>query len=119
MAETVGFDLDVGVIGGGGHVGLPLALMFADCGLATLVFDTDQGRVERIGRGEMPFLERGADELLRKGLAEGRLRVEATPAALHRCRYLVCIVGTPVDEHLNPGLSEIVRALEDCRDEFR
>lgn len=119
MAETAGFDLDVGVIGGGGHVGLPLALMFADCGFRTLVFDTDQGRVEWIRRGEMPFRERGADDLLRTGLAEGRLRVEATPAALHRCRYLVCIVGTPVDEHLNPGLSEIVRALEDCREEFR
>lgn len=44
---------DVGVIGGAGRVGLPLAMTFADCGLKTVVCDVDARRVEQneIDRG--------------------------------------------------------------------
>ena len=35
-------DLDVVVLGGGGHVGLPLSLAFADAGLRVGIYDTNQ-----------------------------------------------------------------------------
>ena len=38
------FDRDVCVIGGGGHVGLPLALTFADSGLRTVIYDIEPPR---------------------------------------------------------------------------
>src|SRR5688572_17411680 len=51
------FDRDLCVIGGGGHVGLPLALLCADSGLRTVIYDVDAGKVDRIRSGRMPFRE--------------------------------------------------------------
>ena len=115
MARTERFARDVGIIGGGGHVGLPLALAFADQGLQTVVYDINRETVALIRRGTMPFREEGADEVLARVLARGTLAVEDRPDLLHECRFLVLIVGTPVDEHLNPSFSAIHRAVEGAR----
>jgi UDP-N-acetyl-D-mannosaminuronic acid dehydrogenase len=115
----ISFDLDVAVIGGGGHVGLPLSLLFADTGLSTAIIDTDARRVDQINSGAMPFLEEGAPEMLARVRASGRLTASTSPADVGRARYIVCIIGTPVDEHLNPSFSGIHRALDACRDYFR
>ena len=68
-------DLDLVVLGGGGHVGLPLSLAFAQAGLRVGIYDTNPATLERIAAGEMPFMENGADELLREILPTGRLVV--------------------------------------------
>ena len=73
LTTTPPADLDVVVLGGGGHVGLPLSLVFARAGLRVGIYDTNQATLDRIAGGEMPFLENGADELLREVLATGRL----------------------------------------------
>ena len=55
----------------------------------------------------MPFAEEGADELLPKLVGSDCFEVESTPQKLADCRFLVLIVGTPVDEHLNPKFTAI------------
>lgn len=67
----------------------------------------------------MPFREEGAEELLATTLASGRLMVEHRPEAIRDCRLLVMIIGTPVDEHLNPSFSAIDRALAGARAHLR
>jgi len=110
MTETT-FNHDVCVIGGGGHVGLPFALICADSGLSTVIYDVDREKVRQIRSGVMPFLEEGAEEMLGRVLGSGRLVVEDRPDLISQCRFLVMIIGTPVDEHLNPTFAAIDRAL--------
>ncbi|HEY7591018.1 MAG TPA: nucleotide sugar dehydrogenase [Candidatus Limnocylindrales bacterium] len=98
-------DLDLVVLGGGGHVGLPLSLAFAQAGLRVGVFDTNQATLDEIGAGRMPFRENGADELLRELLPTGRLVLDSNPELLCRTRQIVVVVGTPVDEFLGPSLT--------------
>ncbi len=117
-SERPAFDRDVCVIGGGGHVGLPFAMICAESGLKTVIYDTDRAKVAQIAAGKMPFLEDGADELLPRVLASGRLEVTADPQ-MERCRFLVLIIGTPVDAHLNPSFSALQRAIDACRDHLR
>lgn len=114
IVSTGAFKRDVGVIGGCGHVGLPLALIFADSGLSTVIYDINAATVERVRRGEMPFQEDDAQEMLDRVLAAGRLDVCSTPEALAGCEFLVLIIGTPVDEHLNPTFRAIEQAVESC-----
>jgi len=116
---TASFDRDLCVIGGGGHVGLPLALICADSGLRTVIYDLDADKVRQIRSGRMPFREEGAEEMLARALASGRLEVDATPALLGRCRVLLLVIGTPVDAHLNPSFSGMQGALEACREHLR
>jgi UDP-N-acetyl-D-mannosaminuronic acid dehydrogenase len=113
------FTHDVCVIGGGGHVGLPFALICADSGLRTVILDRDAAKVELIRSGVMPFHEEGAEEMLARALAGGRLVLEDRPCLLSSCRFLVMIIGTPVDEHLNPSFGAIDRALEGTREHLR
>ena len=113
------FPRDVCVIGGAGHVGLPLALTFADSGLKTVIYDIDEKVVRTILKGEMPFAEEGADEILRRALESGALEAYATPERVAECRFIVLIVGTPVDEHLNPQFTAIHKAIDLCQNYLR
>jgi UDP-N-acetyl-D-mannosaminuronic acid dehydrogenase len=113
------FPRDVCVIGGGGHVGLPLALTFADVGLRTVIYDTNAETVQRIRSGAMPFAEEGAQELLTRVLAGGLLEVRETPDLMSECRFLVLVIGTPVDEHLTPSFTGMNRAIEACATHLR
>jgi len=113
------FSHDICIIGGGGHVGLPFALICADSGLRTVIYDSDNHKVEMIRSGTMPFHEEGADEMLKRVLRCGRLEVEDRPDLMGQCRFLVMIIGTPVDEHLNPSFAAIDRALQKSREHLR
>ncbi|HVG10972.1 MAG TPA: nucleotide sugar dehydrogenase [Thermoanaerobaculia bacterium] len=118
MAESP-FSHDICVIGGAGHVGLPFALICADSGLRTVIYDKDCQKVRQIRSGEMPFAEEGADEVLRRVLPTGRLAVEDQADLMSQCRFLVMIIGTPLDEHLNPSFVAIDRVLESAREHLR
>ena len=98
-------DLDLVVLGGGGHLGLPLALSFADAGWRVGIYDIDRPKLDRIGRGEMPFLENGAEALLKRILASGRLELGADAEMVGRTDRLIVVVGTPVDEFLGPSMT--------------
>ncbi|HEX9941106.1 MAG TPA: nucleotide sugar dehydrogenase [Thermoanaerobaculia bacterium] len=118
MMETA-FSYDLCVIGGGGHVGLPFALICADSGLRTVIYDVDSRKVEQIRSGVMPFYEEGAEEMLKRALGSGHLEVEDRPDLMSQCRFLIMIIGTPVDEHLNPSFATIDRALHRSREHLR
>jgi UDP-N-acetyl-D-mannosaminuronic acid dehydrogenase len=107
-------DRDVVVIGGCGHVGLPLALAFADRGANVAIYDVSEASVAAVNSGKMPFAEPGADEVLQRVLAAGRLHASVDPAVVGTAEHVVVVIGTPVDEHLNPDQSAIPKALGGC-----
>lgn len=113
------FSRDICLIGGAGHVGLPLAMAFAHRGLRTVIYDINVSALEMIRSGQMPFIDEGAPELLKTVLAGGRLEVESQPESISDCRFVILIIGTPVDEHLNPSFTGIRRVLERCYSHLR
>lgn len=104
-------DLDLVVLGGGGHVGLPLSLAFADSGWRVGIYDIDGAKLARIASGSMPFREQGADELLPKVLATGRLEFGTDASMLGRTDRVLVVVGTPVDEFLGPSMTIFERTV--------
>lgn len=108
------FSNDVVVIGGCGHVGLPLGIALADRGLRTVLYDTADHSVKLVNDAVMPFDERGAQEVLDRVIADGRLRASTDPAVVGTARHVIVVIGTPVDEHLNPDPQAIPRALGLC-----
>ncbi|HEY5628608.1 MAG TPA: nucleotide sugar dehydrogenase [Candidatus Limnocylindrales bacterium] len=110
--DRSGSALDVVVLGGGGHVGLPLSLAFADTGLRVGIYDIHQPTLDAIAAGRMPFREAGADELLARVLPTGRLELASEPALLGRADAVVVVIGTPVDEFLGPSTRVFERAVD-------
>jgi UDP-N-acetyl-D-mannosaminuronic acid dehydrogenase len=112
-------DLDVVVLGGGGHVGLPLSLAFASAGLHVGIFDTNRATLDTIARGDMPFMEAGAEAMLAEVLASGRLALSADGAIVGRTDNLIVVIGTPVDEFLGPSMTVFERAVEQIAPHLR
>ena len=102
----------VAIVGGCGRVGLPLGLAFADAGLQVVLYDINPAAVDQVRAGKMPFHENGADEVLERVLANGRLTLSTDPESVAPAEHVVVIVGTPVDEHLNPDPKFVLTAIE-------
>lgn len=113
------FRTDVVVVGGGGHVGLPLAIALADRGVSVVVYDISEEAVAGVNLGRLPFIEPGAQPRLRKALDAGLIRATTDPAEVADAENVVVVIGTPVDEHLNPDPRAIPRALSVCAPHFR
>jgi UDP-N-acetyl-D-mannosaminuronic acid dehydrogenase len=111
--------LDVVVVGGCGHVGLPLALSLADCGYKVGIDDIDAAKVAQVKAGHVPFLEKGAEELLKKLLPTGRLELASDPASIARTDTVILVIGTPIDEFMNPSVRIFERVIDDLLPHFK
>ncbi len=109
----------VGVIGGCGHVGLPLAVASASLGRPTAIYDIDEEAIAAARAGRPRFLEHGLEDLLAQVLKEGTLTFSSDPKVLADARHVVLIVGTPVDRYLNPEVDALFGALEPCLPHLR
>jgi UDP-N-acetyl-D-mannosaminuronic acid dehydrogenase len=112
---TLQRDQDICIIGGAGHVGLPLALVFAQAGQRVLVYDLNRAALETIKGGTMPFIEYGAEPLLASALRDGRLVFSSEASDIARARHVIVAVGTPVDEYLNPKLRALLDLFKSLR----
>ncbi|MBI3011621.1 MAG: nucleotide sugar dehydrogenase [Candidatus Omnitrophica bacterium] len=98
---------DLVIVGGLGHVGLPIGLAFANAGLQVVLYDTSEQKAAVVRQGRMPFVEHGAEPIL-KAVLNKTLRLSASADSISRARLVMIAVGTPVDEYLNPKLRSIL-----------
>jgi len=105
------FAQDVVVVGGCGHVGLPLAIILASKSLKVVAFDTNVQVVARVNSGEMPFDEPGALEVLTNVLTTKTFSASSDRNVVSNAEHVVVVIGTPVDEHLNPDPEAVPNAV--------
>jgi UDP-N-acetyl-D-mannosaminuronic acid dehydrogenase len=103
---------DVTVVGGAGHVGIPLVLAFAEAGLTVNVNDLNETALATLRSGKLPFIEHGAAPLLAGALAGNKLLFTSSPSAIGHTGPVIITIGTPVDEFLNPVQSEVQRCID-------
>jgi UDP-N-acetyl-D-mannosaminuronic acid dehydrogenase len=107
----------IAIIGGLGHVGLPLGLFLCERGHGVDVLDPNEKAHAAVLRGEMPFIEDGAEALVKKhwGL---RIR-KGSAQSLHCADIVIVCIGTPLDEHGNPRLEPVLRLAKEELSELR
>jgi UDPglucose 6-dehydrogenase len=98
---------------GTGYVGLVAGTCFAESGNTVTCVDIDAGKIERLKGGEVPIYEPGLEELLKRNVADGRLKFttkyeEAVPNA----HAVFIAVGTPPDEDGSADLRYVLSAAE-------
>ncbi len=106
------FIHDICVVGGAGHIGLPFALVFAEKGFNVAIYDINQVALDTIGKGIVPFMEDGAELLLKKALAAKNLTLSNDAQIVSQSKNIVITIGTPVDEFLNPEFKIITATFE-------
>ena len=107
---------EICIVGGCGHVGLPLGLAFADQGKSVVLYDLNQASVDKINKGVIPFMENGAEVILKKVLKSKRLEATSDAKVISQAKTVVMVIGTPVAEHLNPKVHEILTAIKEIED---
>jgi UDP-N-acetyl-D-mannosaminuronic acid dehydrogenase len=105
-------NADITVVGGAGHVGIPLVLALAEAGLRVNVNDLNQTNLDTLAGGELPFIERDAQGALARALAAQRLVFTSSPDLISTGGPAIITIGTPVDEFLNP----VRQVVQDCID---
>src|SRR5258708_30080495 len=105
--------LDMGMVGGCGLAGLPLALSLADCGYRVGIDDIDATKVALVTAGYVLCLETGADALLKKLLPTGRLQLASDPGLVESTETVILVIGTPIDEFMNPSVRIFDKVLDD------
>ena len=99
---------------GSGYVGLVTGTCFAEMGYRVTCMDIDAARIARLQQGEVPIYEPGLEEMIRRNLAEGRLRFTASVAeAVDFGEVIFIAVGTPPDEDGSADLQYVLAVARD------
>lgn len=109
----------VAIVGAAGHVGLPMALVLAHAGHTVYGIDINEKANAFIMSGQMPFLEEGGEAYLREALSAKNLEMTSDFSRIKKADVVVIVVGTPIDENLNPNLDIFTTALSSCRPYFK
>ncbi len=100
------------VVGGGGHIGLPLAIVFANKGFDVLAYDKNISPLNIAKKGKMPFMEKNGNIELKKALKK-KLNFSNKIEKFIGQSTIIITVGTPVDEFINPDLSQIKNCIDE------
>lgn len=103
---------DVVIVGGAGHIGAPLSILLASKGLKTLIYDINIDAIKVLKKGELPFLEEGAQTLLKEALKNKMIGFSSLPSSLVGIENIILTIGTPIDEFHNPVTSLLTKCVE-------
>jgi len=112
-APTTVENADITVVGGAGHVGIPLVLALAEAGMRVNINDLNQANLDTLQAGRLPFIEDGAERALAKALGAKRLVFTNLPDRVSTPGPVIITIGTPIDEFLNP-VRRVVQACVDA-----
>ncbi len=96
---------------GTGYVGLVTGACLSDFGLSVTCVDIDEGKIERLKKGEIPIYETGLDLIVERNLYYKRLSFTTdVEAAVREAQVVFIAVGTPPAEDGSADLSYIEAA---------
>lgn len=101
----------ISIIGGCGHVGIPLGIALGHKGNNVKLVDINKNAIDAINKGVLPFQEDNADEYLKKIL--GRTLVATDDfEEVKKSDIVIFVTGTPVDEHHNPRVQDVISVID-------
>jgi UDP-N-acetyl-D-mannosaminuronic acid dehydrogenase len=100
------------IVGATGHIGLPLSIIFANKGFEVIGYDINSENVKKANKGKMLFLEEGSKNEFSKAIKSNRLTFVDKPSEIMKGGDFLITVGTPVDEFMNPDLSQLKNCIK-------
>jgi UDP-N-acetyl-D-mannosaminuronic acid dehydrogenase len=103
---------NITIVGGCGHIGIPLALILAENGHCVTALDIDFKIVSDVNSGILHFQEEGLQPLLNKHLGSNKFVATTKKEVISDSDYIIVVIGTPVDEFLNPNPNQLQNAIK-------
>ena len=108
-------DPNISIIGGVGHVGLPLGIMFAKKNFNVSLIDKDIKNIQKVKKGEMPFFEENSENLLKKLLKKKKISVFNDLRRINNSKYIIVCIGTPVDKKNKPITKNFLKLIQSLK----
>ena len=103
---------DITIIGGGGHIGLPLGLLIANAGKKVILYDKDKAAIKKINNLEMPFMENGGLEMLKKN--RNKIYATSNKEYISYSKIVIVCIGTPV-KNSKPDLAFFFKMFKEIK----
>ena len=84
---------NVSVVGGAGHIGLPLSLFISSFGHDVTIIDTNQKVLEGLKGGNLPFYEDGLDKYLKKA-QKNNIKLSNNNQDLSKSDFVIITLGS-------------------------
>ena len=105
----------ISIIGGAGHVGFPLGLILSTKGFKVNLIDKNSKNINKINKGEIPFIEENSKNLLINMLKKKRIFATNKLNEITKSKYIINCIGTPITNQLNPNLIKFINLFYDLR----
>ena len=103
------------IVGGAGHVGVPLGLALSSKGYNVVLIDKDKKNVKKINQSKMPFIEEGCNKLLKKMIFKKKIFATTNLSEVKKCKYIIVCIGTPINNQFNPDLKNFIKFFYDLK----
>ena len=80
---------EISVVGGAGHVGFPLGLVFSSKGFKVSLIDKHRENIEKINKGQIPFLEDNSQELLKSMIKKKKIFATNKLNEVLKSKYII------------------------------
>lgn len=102
--------MQIVIVGGCGHVGLPLAVSLTNLGFDVIAYDINESAVNLVNSGSSPFFEVGLELGLKKALILG-FTATTDQAVIQSAEIVILVIGTPLNENLEPDFNIVFSAV--------
>ena len=102
---------NISIIGGAGHVGFALGLIFSSKGFKVSLIDKHKLNIKRINSGKIPFLEENSQKLLKTMIKKKRIYATNQLRKVIESKFIIVCIGTPINNKLNPNLRDFINFL--------
>ena len=99
---------NISIIGGAGHVGFPLGLIFSSKGFNVSLIYKNPENIDKINNGEVPFLEEKSESLLKRMLKKRKIFATNQLSEVKKSKYIIVCIGTPINKKLNPNVKSFI-----------
>ena len=99
---------NISIIGGAGHVGFPLGLIFSSKGFHVSLIDKNKKNINKINNGVVPFLEENSQKLLVSMIKKKKIHATDKMGDISKSKYIIICIGTPITSKLNPNLKPFI-----------
>ena len=99
---------NISIIGGAGHVGFALGLIFSSKGFNVSLIDKDRSNIKKINSGKIPFLEENSQKLLKTMIKKKRIYATNQLRKVIESKFIIVCIGTPINNKLNPSLRDFI-----------
>lgn len=105
----------ISIIGGSGHVGMPLGLKFAQKGYKVTAIDKNETLNKLLNDGEVPYKELEAGKLLKSALKKKKIFFTNSLSEIKNSEFIIITVGTPITEKKKPNMNYVFKVIDEIK----